>query len=155
MSERQREGESARVGAFAARALEDIYTVVHGAGPVGVRTWCDGSSLLIVMRLADADDRDSRTGAGTRLYSAFAPLLATAVQVRTGWELAGGAISVERELGLVIFVFHLPADPPADGLERRGQHREAVHVPSWRTWTPVPSGGVASRGRRRARVPGD
>src|SRR5260370_369784 len=73
MSERQREGESARVGAVAARALEDIYTVVHGEGPVGVRTWCHGRSLLIVMRLADADDRDSRPGAGTRLDSAFAP----------------------------------------------------------------------------------
>jgi hypothetical protein len=77
------------------------------------------------------------------------------VAARTGWELGGGAISVERELGLVIFVFDLPADPPAAALEHRGPHREDVHVPSWRTWTPVPSGGVPSSGRRRARVPGD
>ena len=40
------------VGAFAAQVLEDLYGLVYGERPVGVRVWCDGSALLMVVRLA-------------------------------------------------------------------------------------------------------
>jgi len=162
MSERERHSDPARVGALAARVLEDIYTVVHGRAPVGVRSWCDDDTLLIVMRLAED------TSPGTRLYSAFAPLLAAAVRVRTGWELDAGAVSVEREMGMVIFVFHLPAavsepgggSDAVDFVATAGSGRmqpprwqpETVHVPSWRAWTPVPSRGVPDAERRRVQT---
>ena len=163
MTEREHQVDAVRVGALAARVLEDIYTVVHGRGPVGVRTWCDADRLLIVMRL------EEDTVSGTQLYAAFAPLLVTAVGVRTGLELDAGAVSVEREMGLVIFVVHLPAavSEPGGGSDAgelvatagdahaRSPRWQAVHVPSWRTWTPVPSGGALDLERRQPRAPED
>ena len=44
--------DGAGVGAFAAGVLEDLYAAVYGERPVGVRTWCDGDALLMLLRLA-------------------------------------------------------------------------------------------------------
>jgi hypothetical protein len=151
-----------RVGAFAACVLEDLYAVIYGERPVGVRSWCDGGALLMLLRLAgptpfDGEQREPRA----RLpYEAIPELIAAAVRVQTGCELALGSWSVEAELGLVMFVFRLPLEPLAapqipqpdlsalaatpkpEGAHERAASWKTMRVPSWRTWSPVPHGGM-------------
>jgi hypothetical protein len=148
------------VGAFAAGVLEDLYAAVYGERPVGVRTWCDRDSLLMLLRLAGPAPFGgvAREHGGTLPYEAIPELVATAVRVQTGCELAVGSWSVEADLGLVMFVFRLPAEPLAgspaeqpliaaatptsEPLRERGSRRTTARVPSWRAWSPVPPGGV-------------
>lgn len=151
-----------RVGAFAACVLEDLYAVIYGERPVGVRTWCDGGALLMLLRLAGPTpfDGEPREQEGRVPYEAIPELIAAAVQVQTGCDLAVGSWSVEAELGLVMFVFRLPLEQraapqiPEPGLGAlagaldpeaapgRAASWKAMRVPSWRTWSPVPQGGV-------------
>jgi hypothetical protein len=156
------QSSSERVGAFAACVLEDLYSVVYGERPVGVRTWCDGGALLMMLRLAGPTPfgGEQREPGGRLPYDAIPELIAAAVRVQTGCELAVGSWNVEAELGLVMFVFRLPQEAVAS--PRSGQHavsaiggtaereparghaanRQAARVPSWRTWSPVPHGGA-------------
>jgi hypothetical protein len=163
------------VGAFAAQVLEDLYGLVYGERPVGVRVWCDGSALLMVVRLAGPlDDGDGEAELGTMLPSECIPeLVATAVRAQMGWGLSLSSSSVESELGLVMFVFRLPDDPPArarvpefgGGLlatsaeleARRALRLQSTHVPSWRAWSPLPGRDIAADGaaasdRRRLHI---
>ena len=147
---------SERVGAFAACVLEELYAVVYGERPVGVRTWCDGGALLMLLRLAGPTPfgGERREPAGTLPYAAIPELVAAAVRVQTGCDLAVGSWSVEAEMGLVMFVFNLPVEPaesppgvtPLAAGRGRGRGRagrlEPPRMPSWRTWSPVPEGGV-------------
>jgi hypothetical protein len=147
-----------RVGAFAARVLDDLYALIYGERPVGVRVWCDGSALLMLVRLAGPVD-ETPAEVGVMLPSEAIPeLVATAVRAQTGWDLAIGSWSVEADLGLVMFVFRLPDEPPVqsrypepelselaggDELDiRRAARWGTTHIPSWRAWSPVPRGGV-------------
>ena len=150
------------VGAFAAGVLEDLYAAVYGERPVGVRTWCDRGSLLMLLRLAGPAPFGGvpREHGGTLPYEAIPELVATAVRVQTGCELAVGSWSVEADLGLVMFVFRLPvaplagsptwrpgvvaadAAPKTEPARERGPRRTTARVPSWRAWSPVPPGGV-------------
>jgi hypothetical protein len=142
----------AGVGAFAAGVLEDLYAAVCGERPVGVRTWCDGDALLVLLRLAGPApfSRERREQGSALPYEAIPELVSTAVRVQTGCELAAGRWSVEAELGLVMFVFHLPGG--ARGGPGMGKPRTAVsgleagatlaRVPSWGTWSPVPRATV-------------
>jgi hypothetical protein len=161
------------VGAFAAQVLEDLYGLVYGERPVGVRAWCDGSALLMVVRLAGPLDSE-QAEVGTMLPCEGIPeLVAAAVRAQTGWELAIGSWSVEADLGLVMFVFRLPDSPPegtwapdpgsavlttsAELEARRAVHWQTTHVPSWRAWNPVPGRGAGAGGapdpeRRRLRI---
>jgi hypothetical protein len=147
----------ARIGRFAADVLEDLYAVVYGERPVGVNLWCDSSALLMVLRLAGPADIEEPPLVGALPCDAIPELVATAVRAQTGWELAVGSSSVEADLGLAMFVFRIPpGGPPATRLawrgartlddgepgKRRGGGLAATHVPSWRSWSPVPSGGV-------------
>jgi hypothetical protein len=87
-------------------------------------------------------------------YAAIPELVAAAVRVQTGCDLAVGSWSVEAEMGLVMFVFNLPVEPaesppgvtPLAAGRGRGRGRagrlEPPRMPSWRTWSPVPEGGV-------------
>ena len=179
-SSRADDGDHARqdadvelVGSFAAQVLEDLYGLVYGERPVGVRAWCDGSALLMVVRLAGPLESEQAE------YGAMAPcegipeLVVAAVRAQTGWEMAVGSWSVEADLGLVMFVFRLPDDPPrrarvpepggavlttsAELDARRAVHWQVTHIPSWRAWSPVPSLGVGPGGgplpeRRRLRI---
>ena len=99
------------------------------------------------------------------------------MRVQTGCELAVGSWSVEADLGLVMFVFRLPNEPPrraeeqtagvagsalAEGAGSASVRRGArpARVPSWRAWSPVPPGGVvgepdAPAERRRLRLVAD
>jgi hypothetical protein len=151
-----------RVGAFAACVLEDLYAVIYGERPVGVRTWCDGGALLMLLRLAGPTPFDGEPceQAGRLPYEAIPALIAAAVQVQTGCDLAVGSWSVEAELGLVMFVFRLPLEqraaaqlpepglsalpeaPDPDAAPGRAASWKTMRVPSWRTWSPVPQGGV-------------
>jgi hypothetical protein len=153
---------SERVGAFAACVLEDLYTAVYGERPVGVRVWCDGGALLMLLRLAGPTPfgGEQREPGGRLPYDAIPELIAAAVRVQTGCELAVGSWSVEADLGLVMFVFRLPLQPVASprkaehGVTAIGEPPEgettcgrapnwpAARVPSWRSWSPVPHGGV-------------
>lgn len=141
---REASGERRRVGAVAARALEDIYAVVFRSRPEGVRAWSDGTALLVVMRLAEAGEPLESAA-----LDALPALVATAVLARTGWQLAAGRATVEDGLGLVLLVYVLPEEapttrPPYDaelGLGAHAERRAPEHVPSWRNWTPVPVGG--------------
>src|SRR6185437_3241491 len=82
------------VGAFAAQVLEDLYGLVYGERTVGVRAWCDGSALLMVVRLAGPLDSE-HAEVGTMLPCEGIPeLVAAAVRAQTGWELAIGSWSV-------------------------------------------------------------
>lgn len=159
--------DGAGVGAFAAGVLEDLYAAVYGERPVGVRTWCDRGSLLMLLRLAGPAPFDAlpRERGGTLPYEAIPELVATAVRVQTGCELAVGSWSVEADLGLVMFVFRLPIEQtpvvagrrsPKEPARERASRRTTARVPSWRAWSPVPPGGVvgepdapAERGRLR------
>jgi hypothetical protein len=167
--------DGAGVGAFAAGVLEDLYAAVYGERPVGVRTWCDRGSLLMLLRLAGPAPFDAgpRERGGTLPYEAIPELVATAVRVQTGCELAVGSWSVEADLGLVMFVFRLPIESlsgspseqapvvagrrsPKEPARGRASRRTTASVPSWRSWSPVPPGGVvgepdapAERGRLR------
>ncbi len=167
------------VGAFAAGVLEDLYAAVYGERPVGVRTWCDRDSLLMLLRLAGPAPFGgvAREHGATLPYEAIPELVATAVRVQTGCELAVGSWSVEADLGLVMFVFRLPAAPPLAGSaaepplvaaaapapeprSERGSRRATARVPSWRAWSPVPPGGVggehdAAAKHRRLRLVDD
>lgn len=125
-----------RVGHLAARVLADLHAVVFGERPLGVRSWCDGSALLVVLGLG-APGR-----AGETARDAMPELVAASVAARTGWRLRAGNWAAEPDLDLVMFVFHLPepltgrpalAEPPPT--PRRGS---PGHVPAWRSWTPVP-----------------
>ena len=143
------------VGAFAAGVLEDLYAAVYGERPVGVRSWCDRDSLLMLLRLAGPAPFGGvpREHGGTLPYEAIPELVATAVRVQTGCELAVGSWSVEADLGLVMFVFRLPAEPPrvvaataspkVEPVRERASRRTTARVPSWRAWSPLPPGGVA------------
>jgi hypothetical protein len=150
--------DGAGVGAFAAGVLEDLYAAVYGERPVGVRTWCDRGSLLMLLRLAGPAPFAGvpRERGGTLPYEAIPELVATAVRVQTGCELAVGSWCVEADLGLVMFVFRLPieslsgspteqtgvvAGRPSPKAERASR-RTTARVPSWRAWSPVPPGGV-------------
>jgi hypothetical protein len=173
--ERARRGlEVERVGAVAAQVLEDLYGLVYGERPVGVRVWCDGSALLMVVRLAGPADGSEAELVPTLSCEGIPELVATAVRARTDWELAVGSSSVEAELGLVMFVFRLPDGPPehraraaaaggalvATSAELEAGHavrRQAARVPSWRAWSPVPSAPIGpspdtGAERRRLRV---
>jgi hypothetical protein len=162
-----------RIGRFAAGVLEDLYAVVYGERPVGVNLWCDSSALLMVLRLAGPADIEEPPLVGALPCDAIPELVTTAVRAQTGWELVVGSSSMEAELGLAMFVFRLPAvGPPPTRPIRRGARaldggepaprRSAVrlsvtHVPSWRSWTPIPSGGVVpacepAPGRGRLRL---
>jgi hypothetical protein len=182
LAERRRAGELARrgleverVGAVAAQVLEDLYGLVYGERPVGVRVWCDGSALLMVVRLAGPADVNGPEPCPMLPCDGIPELVATAVRARTDWELAVGSSSVEADLGLVMFVFRLPDDPPeqrsyasmaggalvATSPELEAGHgvrsRAATRVPSWRAWSPVPSGPIAPPDeggpkRRRLRI---
>jgi hypothetical protein len=161
------------VGGLAAQVLEDLYGLVYGERPVGVRAWYDGTALLLVVRLAGPADAD-QAEIGTMLPSEGIPeLVATAVRAQTGWDLSVGSWSVEADLGLVMFVFRVPDDPPerpraadvgapalatsAEVEARRSVRWQTSHLPAWRAWSPVPSGAVAPDGaagadRRRLRI---
>ena len=153
--------DGAGVGAFAAGVLEDLYAAVYGERPVGVRTWCDRGSLLMLLRLAGPAPFDAlpRERGGTLPYEAIPELVATAVRVQTGCELAVGSWSVEADLGLVMFVFRLPIEllsgspseqtpvvagkrSPKEPARERASRRTTARMPSWRAWSPVPPGGV-------------
>ncbi len=147
-----------RVGAFAASVLEDLYAVVHGERPVGVRAWCDDGALLILLALAGPTPFvGAQREQGDRLpYEAIPELVAAAVRVQTGWELTLGSWSVEAELGLVTFVFRLPLEPlagprvtqpplaaiAATPKPERASRRQGAGAPSWRAWSPLPQDGV-------------
>jgi hypothetical protein len=125
-----------RVGNLAARVLADLHAVVFGERPVGVRSWCDGSALLVVLGLGEPN----RAGDGAR--DAMPDLVAAAVAAQTGWRLRPGNWAREPDLDLVMFVFHLPGTlaerPRLDGGPQALRREPADHVPAWRSWTPVP-----------------
>jgi hypothetical protein len=159
-----------RIGRFAACVLEDLYAVVYGERPVGVNVWCESSALVMVLRMAGPADISEPPLAGSLPCEAIPELVTTAVRAQTGWELVVGSWSVQPELGLAMFVFRLRGAPPppprlrapraldeGDPQPRRGVRASAAHVPSWRSWTPVPSGGVVptcepASERRRLRL---
>jgi hypothetical protein len=146
-----------RVGAFAASVLANLYAVVHGERPVGVRAWCDDGALLMLLRLAGPMpfSDPQREHPGKLPYEAIPALVAAAVRLQTGWELTVGSWSVESDLGLVTFVFRLPPEP-LDGPRlpqpratpsskpAGGSRRQTATVPAWRRWSPVPQDGVVA-----------
>ena len=146
--------DGAGVGAFAAGVLEDLYAAVYGERPVGVRTWCDGDALLMLLRLAGpAPFSGARSEQGSTLpYGAIPELVATAVVVQTGCELAVGSWSIEPDLGLVMFVFRLPGrtrggaltDAPRTAARGHAPGGGPARVPSRRTWSPVPRATITS-----------
>jgi len=109
-----------RIGAFAGGVIERLYTVVYGEPPVGVRTWCDGGALLMLLRLRGRAPFGSEQPEqpGALPYDAIPELVVAAVREQADCELTFGDWSVEPELGLVLFVFRLPLEPPDDRLLR-------------------------------------
>ena len=79
-----------RVGHLAARVLADLHAVVFGERPLGVRSWCDGSALLVVLGLG-APGR-----AGETARDAMPELVAASVAARTGWRLRAGNWAASR-----------------------------------------------------------
>jgi len=108
---------SERIGEFAAGVLEQLYTVIYGEPPVGVRSWCEGGALMLLLRLAGPApfggfQPDQPEHPGMLPYGAIPELVAEAVRVQAGCELGIGSWSVEADLGLAMFVFRLPFDTP-------------------------------------------
>lgn len=105
------------VGAFAAGVLEQLYEVVYGEPPVGVRAWTEGGALMLLLRLAGPApfggfQPDQPEHPGMLPYGAIPELVAEAVRVQAGCELGIGSWSVEADLGLAMFVFRLPFETP-------------------------------------------
>lgn len=103
------------VGALAAGVLEQLYTVVYGEAPVGVRSWCEGGALMLLLRLAGPAPfggflPDQPELPGMLPYAAIPELVAEAVRVQAGCDLGIGSWSVEADLGLAMFVFRLPSE---------------------------------------------
>ena len=130
-----------------------------------MRTWCDGGALLMLLRLAGPAPFDgcAREPDGTLPYAAIPELVATAVRVQTGCELAVGSWSVEAELGLVMFVFRLPSSrrrrsgspPRAGSARRRSRSRAASRRRRARAVVAHVEPGAERRRRRRARPPAE
>jgi hypothetical protein len=109
------QSSSDRVGTFAAGVLEQLYTVVYGEPPVGVRSWCEGGALMLLLRLAGPApfggfQPDQPELPGMLPYGAIPELVAEAVRVQAGCDLGIGSWSVEADLGLAMFVFRLPLE---------------------------------------------
>jgi hypothetical protein len=162
MANEQSSGE--RVGTFAAGVLESLYTVVYGEPPVGVRAWTEGGALMLLLRLAGPPpfggfQPDQPEHPGMLPYAAVPELVVAAVRVQTGCELGIGSFSVEAELGLVMFVFRLPFEPPAAWqLPERGEWSpelapewESAGVPPWSDLAPIggTGGGEGERDHLR------
>ena len=86
---------SDHVGAFAAGVLEQLYAVVYGEPPVGVRSWCEGGALMLLLRLAGPApfggfQPDQPEHPGMLPYGAIPELVAEAVRVQVGCELGIG-----------------------------------------------------------------
>jgi hypothetical protein len=161
-----------RLGAFAAHVLENLYVAVFGERPVGVRAWCDGATLLMVLRIAGPVDHDQPPLAGLLPCDAIPELVVTALQAQAGCAVTVGSWSIEADLGLAMFVFNLPrgrglpfaipvvgepitAPGEVEHEQARPQHWTARRVPSWRTWSPVPGSGIHEHDsplERRARL---
>jgi hypothetical protein len=161
------QSSSERVGTFAAGVLESLYVVVYGEPPVGVRAWTEGGALMLLLRLAGPApfggyQPDQPDLPGMLPYGAIPELVAAAVRVQTGCELGLGNFSVEAELGLAMFVFRLPFEPPAAWqLPERGEWSPEL-TPEWASagvppWSEVASiGGSGSEGERdHLRLVGD
>ena len=99
-----------RVGVFAARVLEDLYTVVCGERPVGVRASSEGETLAVVLRLPGPAPFDAPGADADRSlpYDAIPELVRAAARVQAGVELGIDGWSTDAELSLVTFTFRLP-----------------------------------------------
>ena len=147
------QSSSERVGTFAAGVLESLYAVVYGEPPVGVRAWTEGGALMLLLRLAGPAPfggtlPDQPEYPGMLPYAAIPELVAAAVRVQTGCELGIGSFSVEADLGLAMFVFRLPFDPPAAwALPERGEWSPEIS-PDWASAGLPPWSELAPMGRR-------
>ena len=119
----------------ATRALEAHYLSAFGEPPRGARAWRDGSNLLLVLR----PGADQEAGLDC---SALPARIAESVRMRTGCELHGGRWRSEPELGIEMFVFSLPAPETVEAVLSLG-------APAAAGWSPVPSEGPVTAGRRR------
>jgi hypothetical protein len=142
---------SERVGTFAAGVLESLYAVVYGEPPGGGRAWTEGGALMLLLRLAGPApfggyQPDQPDLPGMLPYGAIPELVAAAVRVQIGCELGIGSFSVEAELGLAMFVFRLPFEPPsAWHLPERGEWLPEL-TPEWSSAGVPPWSEVASIG---------
>ena len=164
MAGEQSSGE--RVGTFAAGVLESLYAVVYGEPPVGVRAWTEGGALMLLLRLAGPApfggfQPDQPEHPGMLPYAAIPELVVAAVAVQTRCELGIGSFSVEAELGLAMFVFRLPFEPPsAWQLPERGEWSPEL-TPEWASsgvppWTDLASiGSTGETERDHLRLVGD
>jgi hypothetical protein len=153
MASEQSSGE--RTGAFAARVLEQLYAVIYGEPPVGVRSWCEDGSMMLVLRLAGPApfggfQPDQPEHPGLLPYAAIPELVAAAVRVQTGRELGLGSWSVDADLGLVTFVFRLPLES-TDGQRFRRRDDLPREWPSEvvPAWNDVASIGEATQSGER------
>jgi hypothetical protein len=122
---------ASRIAVLAVRALEALYVAVCGEPPAGARAWRDGSTLLLVLKPAQA-------GAAGLDCETVPVLIAEAVRSRTGAALQDGRWRSEPSLGIEMFVFRLPSPAQA----------QTLRVPSWQRWSPLPTGEIAPAGRR-------
>ena len=153
------QSSSERVGAFAAGVLEQLYTVVYGEPPVGVRSWCEGGALMLLLRLAGPApfggfQPDQPELPGMLPYGAIPELVAEAVRVQAGCDLGIGSWSVEADLGLAMFVFRLPLEAPggsqpperAEFPPELGRDWRLGGTPPWSDLAPL--GAVAPQAER-------
>lgn len=103
--------DNERLAAFTARVLSDLYAVVYQERPAGMRAWCEHDELVVAIRLGGPTPR-----AGLLPHAGLPDLVAAAVVAQTGWELSVVGWSAEADLGLVRFVFGLPAALCAAGV---------------------------------------
>jgi hypothetical protein len=124
--------------------LEQLYTVVYGEPPVGVRSWSEGGAVMLLLRLAGPApfggfQPDQPEQPGMLPYAAIPELVAAAVRVQTGAELGVGTWTVEADLGLVMFVFRPPLGAPdSQRFQQRGEFPhdlleawQAAGMPGW------------------------
>ena len=149
MASEQSNGD--RVGAFAAGVLEQLYEVVYGEPPVGVRSWCEGGALMLLLRLAGPApfggfQPDQPEHPGMLPYGAIPELVAEAVRVREGCDLGIGSWSVEADLGLAMFVFRLPFETPGGARFPERAEFPSELVREWQSGGSPPWGDLAPQG---------
>ena len=98
------------VGLLATEVLKDLYRAVCGHEALAVRAYQDEDAILLLLRFdpLELDGGSSRESFGPPLDTAFLAMpgmIASAVEARTGRQLAPGNLSVCADRGLAVFAF--------------------------------------------------
>ena len=105
------------IGILASEVLKDFYRAVTGHEAAAVRAYRDEDAILLLLRFDPAeiaeDEGDDLLPHLDTAFQAMPGMVASAVEARTGQQLAPGNLSVCVGRGLAVFAFSA-LDEPAE-----------------------------------------